>query len=295
MKSLVLSIERCSIYDGPGIRTTVFLKGCPLRCKWCHNPESQSFKKQLRYYGAKCTKCGACKQVCKTQVHQLAEGTHTLDFKACTGCGACVKACSQRALALEGMEMTVEEVMAVIKEDMAFYKKSKGGVTISGGEPLSHVAFTKELLQACGKAGIHRCIETSGFGKLEDMALLAEDVDLFLFDYKITSEETHKHYTGVAKSTILQNLAYLMAQGKKVRLRCPIIPGMNDTKEHLDGILELNRKYPQLEGIELMPYHKIGLSKAHQVGMIQGSYEEPTSEQKREWQAYLEKQGCKIN
>lgn len=296
MTSYILDINRCSIYDGPGLRTSIFLKGCPLKCKWCHNPESQSFLPELRYMEAKCIDCRQCALACTQGVHQFIsqEGKlqHKVEHGQCIQCGACIKVCPTGALEQVGKAMTVEEVMKIVKEDLPFYKKSKGGVTLSGGEPLSHPDFVLEILEACGQAGIHRCVETSGFGKRENLERIVDQVDLFLLDYKITGEAAHLAYTGVSPKLIHENMNFLREKGKKVILRCPIIPGINDTEAHFDGIIQMGEHYTNIESIELLPYHKLGVSKALQVGMGQETFREPTKEEKQKWLTYCQAKGC---
>lgn len=287
MKTLVLDIQKCSIHDGPGIRTTVFLKGCPLSCKWCHNPESQEFKSQLRYLKEKCIGCGQCETVCKNKVHTVTESMHDVAFKDCIGCGACVKVCANNALEQVGTPMSIENVMNVIREDRPFYRKSKGGVTISGGEPLSHPEFVGELLRACKDEGIHTCIETSGFGSLKVLGDLVDNVDLFLLDYKITGEAAHQLYTGVSYEPIKQTMDFLQERGKEVILRCPIIPQVNDEREHFEAIQKLKQTYDNVSEVEIMPYHKLGVSKAAQVGMSQYCYEEPINERVQNWKSIV--------
>lgn len=288
MKTLVLDIQKCSIHDGPGLRTTVFLKGCPLRCAWCHNPESQRFEKQLRYFREKCQSCRQCEQACEQQVHHIYEdGKHTVDFEKCIQCGKCMTVCKAKALQFVGQEMSVEQVMEVIREDVAFYKRSKGGVTITGGEPLSHPEFVSELLRCCKEEGIHTCIETSGVGRREALEQIAPYVDLFLVDYKLTDDVKHREYVGCSNKQVVQTLDDLEARHKTVILRCPIIPNVNDDEVHLSGIAAIKAHYQMIDKVELMAYHNIGISKAHQIGMIQCSYEVPNPQKITDWQEKL--------
>ncbi|MGL4344504.1 MAG: glycyl-radical enzyme activating protein [Cellulosilyticaceae bacterium] len=272
MKTLVLDIQKCSIHDGPGIRTTVFLKGCPLKCAWCHNPESQSFRKQLSYLEQKCIGCGQCTKVCEAEVHHIEGDKHTVNFEQCKSCGECIRQCPQGALEQIGQSMTVEEVMASVREDIPFYRKSKGGITISGGEPLAHPEFVGQLLKACKCEGIHTCIETSGFGSVSVLEQIVVDVDLFLLDYKITGEQAHQYYTGVSFAPIRQTLDYLETMNKSVILRCPIIPNINDEKAHYEAIQEVKSRYSNIVEVEFMPYHNLGVVKAKQIGMEQLEY-----------------------
>ena len=225
-KGIVFDIQRFSIHDGPGIRTTVFFKGCPLRCMWCHNPESWQMKPQW-----------------------MADKDEKVSIRK-----------------LSGKEMSVPEIMQEVCADKSFYKNTGGGLTVSGGEPMLQLEFLLELLQEARREGIHTCIETSGFSERENFARIQNFVDLFLFDIKYTDEEAHKKYTGVSNRRILSNLDYLYNAGSCILLRCPIIPGINDTESHIRGVAGLTEKYPDLEGVEIMPYHDMGKGKWKQLG-----------------------------
>ncbi|QUI25274.1 glycyl-radical enzyme activating protein [Vallitalea pronyensis] len=272
MKGIVFDIQKCSIHDGPGIRTTVFLKGCPLRCQWCHNPESQSMKPQLRFMEKKCINCQSCAAVCNDGVHVFQDGRHHVNYDACTSCGRCVEACPTKALSITGKYMTVDDVIAIVKKDIPFYEHSGGGVTISGGEPLLQSSFTRELLIQCQSLGIHTCVETSGYGSDKQLEEILPYTDLFLFDYKVSNDERAVACTGVDTSVILRHLDSIIRHGNRVILRCPIIPSVNDDHDHYDAIIALLKKYPSIEKAELMAYHNIGLSKGHQVGIKQKEF-----------------------
>ncbi len=258
----LLDIQRSSMHDGPGIRTTVFLKGCPLSCKWCHNPESQKFSPQLAYFTEKCTLCRRCESVCSTGAHTFSSQKHSFDRNACIQCGKCAKACPSGALKLFGYQATVEEVMAVVRKDKKYYDASSGGLTVSGGEPFAQFSFTLALLKAAREEGIHTCVETCGYASTEQILAFLPYVDYYLFDYKLTNDELHQAYTGVSNQKILYHLDLLYTHHAKIRLRCPIIPGVNDTPEHFAGIHALEVRYPDLCGIEIMPYHDMGKPKA---------------------------------
>ena len=238
-KCLVFNIQKFSVNDGAGIRTTVFLKGCMLDCVWCHNPESKSPKPQLFLNSRLCVGCGAC--------------------------GACVDACVG-ALEMSGNPMTVEEILAEVRKDKAFYDNSGGGMTVSGGEPLFHPSFTLALLKAAKEEGLHTCIETSGFAAWKDVEALIPYVDLFLWDVKETDAALHKQFTGVDNARILENLHRLDAAGAKMVLRCPIIPGYNARPEHLAGIAALANSLANVQRIEVEPYHPRGSSKSAAIG-----------------------------
>lgn len=293
-KAIIFDIQRASVYDGPGIRTTIFLKGCPLKCMWCHNPESQSFSDQLFYYYDKCTKCTMCHVVCENNVHEFIKERHKVNFNLCKACGKCVEECNTRALKISGTKMSIGEVMSVVEADKDFYQNSNGGVTISGGEPLAQISFVKHLLKKCKSQGINTCIETSGYVPSVKFKKILSLVDILLFDYKITGAENHKKYTGVSNELILENLDIAYQSGVPIVLRCPVIPGINDTVEHFKGIRELELKYPNLKGIELLPYHSIGNSKRKSIGLETTLPELSTisAELKEKWMEKLKELKC---
>lgn len=280
---VVFDIQRCSMHDGPGIRTTVFLKGCPLRCQWCHNPESQRRAPELYFMDMRCALCGECVAACPNGCHRVDAEGHAIDREKCTACGRCVEACFTGALEIKGSEMTVERVLQDVLADRAYYERSGGGVTVSGGEPLAQFAFTRELLRRCREEGVHTCIETCGFAPEEHVREIQPLVDHFLFDYKATGE-AHRALTGVDNMGILANLDLLLSLGSAVTLRCPLVPGVNDADEHLMAIAELERKYPKLKGIELMAYHNMGVAKSARIGGDAVlDLPNATEEQKAEW------------
>lgn len=266
----VFNIQKFSIHDGPGIRTTVFLKGCPLRCKWCHNPEGLSPKPEVEYEPTKCIGCGACAAICPRGCHTLSETEgHGYVRDDCTRCGECIEHCVAGSLKLVGTEHTVEEVIRKVMADKIFYDTSGGGMTLSGGEPFFQPDFALALLKAAKEAGLNTAVETSGFCKTETILEAAPFVDLFLFDYKATGEELHKELTGVPQELILSNLQAISDAGVKIMLRCPIIPTANDTDEHFAAIAELAEKTEGVQRVELEPYHPLGTGKAPKIGKTQ--------------------------
>lgn len=266
IKATVFDIQRFSLHDGPGIRTTVFLKGCPLNCLWCHNPESKSKNPEIMLHPTSCIGCGECVRVCEEKLHTFTELTHEIDRNSCQKCGKCATACVGGALTLSGTEMTVDAVLSEVMRDKTFYDNSGGGVTVSGGEPLLHTDFCVSLLTQAKEQGITTAVETSGFGKWENIERLSKCVDLFLWDYKETSPQLHREYTGVDNSLILENLSKLSGLGASVVLRCPIIPGLNDREEHFKGIADVANKHASVIRVELEPYHSLGKGKAAAIG-----------------------------
>ena len=259
MKRLVFDIQRFCVNDGPGIRTTIFLKGCNLNCIWCHNPESKSIKKELMFHPNKCIGCLKCTSVC--DLHHIEEGIHEIDRQKCIGCGLCVNECVG-ALEFCGKEMKVEEIIEIALKDKDFYLNSGGGITISGGEPLLNIEFTKELLMEAKKYSLHTAIETCGYASWDDILKIIPYVDLFLWDIKETNTNLHKKYTGVNNELIIENLFKLNELGKEIVLRCPIIPSLNDREEHFKMIGELAEKLSNVIRVEVEPYHNLGKSKS---------------------------------
>ncbi len=256
----VFNIQRFCIHDGPGIRTVVFLKGCPLSCKWCHNPESQSFKTELSYNSSMCINCGKCVDVCKNGCHSMKNKAHFFDRTNCNLCGNCVDACVG-ALELFGRKMNVVQVMETVLKDIKFYEKSGGGLTVSGGEPMAFPDFTYELLKTAKEHNIHTCIETSGFCSFTDVEKIAKYTDIFLYDYKVSDPHTHKKMTGVSNEVIIENLRKLDKLSPKIVLRCPIIPGVNDNDVHITSIAELVNSLQNIIEINILPYHTFGNDK----------------------------------
>lgn len=262
----VFDVQHFSVSDGPGIRTTVFFKGCPLRCLWCHNPESLSPDPQPLLHAEKCVLCGRCAEVCPAHCHSVVGGEHYFESKNCTGCGACAAACLPHALQIAGKRVSAREVFREVYEDRYFYEASGGGMTLSGGEPLFQPEFAVALCTLAKENGLNVAVETSGFGRAEDFRTLCPLVDLFLFDYKCANSNKHKAFTGADNHRILENLDLLNGMGAKIILRCPIIPGKNDDEEHIRGIAGTARRYSGIVRIDLEPYHSLGVSKREGIG-----------------------------
>jgi len=265
-KGLVFDIKKFAIHDGPGIRTTVFVKGCPLHCLWCHNPESQRFEPEISFLPAKCIGCGWCFKSCPQHCHIMKDGVHVMDRTHCTRCGICTQECYAQALELVGKEMTPEEALKEVLKDRPFYQHSNGGMTISGGEPMSQFEFTRDLLHLAKQEGLHNCLDTCGFAPWERYLEVLPDVDLFLYDLKATDSAKHLKFTGVPFEPILENLKRLDAAGAQIILRCPLIPGLNDDDEHLRRIGEIADSLKNVQEITLHPYHPLGQSKSERMG-----------------------------
>ena len=262
----VFNIQKFSINDGPGIRTAVFLKGCPLKCLWCHNPESLSPRREVFYRADLCAHCLVCATRCPQGCHRLAEGGHRFTREGCSSCGTCAAACPTGALEAVGQEMTPEEVIREVLRDEVFYRTSGGGITVSGGEPLYQLPFTLAILRLAKEKGLHTCLETCGFAPWESIKEIAPYVDLFLYDYTETDPDLHRAYTGAPQERILENLKGLGDLGASIILRCPIIPGKNDRPDHFEGIGRWASAIPTVKEVQVEPYHPLGEGKARLLG-----------------------------
>ena len=266
MKTATLfDIERNSFVDGPGIRTTVFFKGCNLKCAWCHNPESQSTKPQMMFYRDKCTGCGKCKEICPTPDN-------------CILCGKCTFYCPADARKICGKKYTVDEVFAEIIKDKAYYDNSDGGVTFSGGECMLQIDFLAEILKKCKENGIHTAVDTAGHIPFESFKKILPYTDLFLYDIKIFDTQKHKQYVGVGNELILENLKKLFKANAKIWIRIPIIPDVNDSIEEMQLIRDFLDTNGKPEKIELLPYHAMGENKYSAIGENVCTFNTPTNE-----------------
>ena len=263
---LVFNIQKYSVQDGPGIRTTVFLKGCPLCCAWCHNPESISPRREIVVVTQRCNACGECRAACP--FGEEIGGTGVLPSRSgqCTLCAACVDACPTGARQMIGREMTVVEVLEAVVKDRIFYEDSGGGVTISGGEPLSQPRFVTALAQALRAAGIHVALDTTGLGCTEHLLAMAGFSDLVLYDLKAFDEARHKKLTGVSNRGILENLKTLNDVHRNVWIRLPVVPGFNDDVEELKKIAAFVAGLRSVTLVNLLPFHRVGLHKYERLG-----------------------------
>jgi len=261
IKGLVFDVKRYAIHDGPGIRTTVFLKGCPLACWWCHNPESQSPLVEMLFMENRCIACGACLEACERGALSRGMGGPAADPSRCERCGACAAVCYAEARRMVGRETTVDEVMAEVERDAAFYEQSGGGVTFSGGEPLMQIEFLDALLRASKARGFHTALDTCGYAPWEAIDRVRARVDLFLYDLKVIDDARHRALTGVSNELILSNLAELSRRGHAIFLRVAIIPGVNDNDDSLRAIGAFASHLPNLKEIDILPYNKLGADK----------------------------------
>lgn len=298
MTGRVFDIQRFSIHDGPGIRTTVFLKGCPLNCLWCGNPESIDVGPSLSYLPDRCIACGACVDACsEAALSADTVGKALLDRRRCTACGDCAKVCDAKALEIVGRDMSVDDVLDVVLRDRDYYTASGGGITLSGGDPVYQHDFAESLLRATKRHAIHCCVETSGYAPRDVLDRLQPLVDLWLYDFKETDPRKHVKYTRVGNAPILANLRRLHAAGAKILLRCPMIPQYNARRGHLDGIVALARELPNIQGVEILPYYDLWRAKLKRFGLVSrlpASVKPPDTETVDSWKDYLSQRGILI-
>lgn len=295
---IVFGIQHFSIHDGPGIRTAVFLKGCNLRCAWCHNPESLDARVEISVADERCAHCGLCAQACPYGLHLIREGriAHIHDPGRCSGCGTCEAACPTGAIRIMGKRMSVEEVLMEVARDRRYYGVD-GGMTVTGGEPTMQYDFLRELAEGAAERGIGVFIETNGAAPWEYYQALLPFLKGVLVDWKLTDSVLHRRWTGSDNARIRDNIARLSGSGLQVILRCPMIPGINDDDGHLRGIAELTRTCPRMLGAELMPYHRLGTAKARQLGWNSADiveFDVPSSAQMASWKRRITALGGKL-
>jgi pyruvate formate lyase activating enzyme len=291
----LLKIQHYCINDGPGIRTTVFFKGCPLKCRWCHNPESISPLSKIMYNGNLCINCGLCAAKCPNSVHVIKNNNHLLDYNYCKGCGECLKVCVPEALCLWGRNSTAKEVMGEIVKDIDYYNNSSGGVTFSGGEPLQQPEAVKALSDLCHDNNINVYLDTSGYASEKVFSDVAAVVDGFLFDIKLIDPAKHKEYTGVDNAKIISNFRLAANSKKPLHLRMILIPGLTDTAENIDGVIQLARQCEFAGPVDIMPYHKMARNKYNGMGLnYMSNFHTPDLTQINAVRNKLEKNGLTV-
>lgn len=278
MEGVVYNIQRMSTKDGPGLRTTVFLKGCPLHCPWCSNPESQGFKPQLMFFASLCTACGACEKVCNTGAVVRSDNGFGVDFSACISCGDCAAVCPAKAREISGKWMTVTDVIRIVDRDSLFYSNSEGGITIGGGEPSFQTNFLLALLDASIRKGYHTCVDTCGVCPPDRFGEVIRRTELFLYDCKHMDSDEHKRLTGHGNEAILQNLSNIFLAKRDVRIRIPLIPGINDTERNIAALALFLQRHGKHE-VDVLPYHTFGLSKYDALQMPRPAFATFTKEE----------------
>jgi len=299
IEGTIFNIQKYSIHDGPGIRTIVFLKGCPLKCMWCSNPESQSSDIQICFKENLCVGCGSCIKICsKNAIKYDEDFGKKIDYSACNLCKECVNACPAKALVTIGENADIEQIVKTVMQDTIFYRKSGGGVTLGGGEPLFQPNLAMELLMRFRHNGLHTAVETCGFTKWENIERAIPYVDLFLFDMKHISNKKHIEYTGQGNNLILENMKKLDLSGKKYWVRIPLIPGVNDTKKTIFEMMDfIKSELKNVVKVEMLPYHQLGIGKYAQMGMKynMGNVEKNSDKRMQEIKIMVMKQYPSVN
>ncbi|MBE7050077.1 MAG: glycyl-radical enzyme activating protein [Ruminococcaceae bacterium] len=288
MNANIFEIKRFAVHDGDGIRTTVFFKGCPLKCVWCHNPEGISSKPELALYQHKCTLCGQCVRVCPAHAHKISDGVHSFNNSLCISCKKCTDECFNDALKFYGKEVSVEELLESVLEDREFYESSGGGVTLSGGECLMQSEFCCEFLKALKSEGISTAVDTSGFATKDALDKVIPYTDIFLYDIKAIDEDVHIKCTGQSNKIILDNLKYIDEKNVAIEVRIPFVPGYND--EEMEKIGAFLKEIKNLKKIRVLPYHNLAASKYDALNMKNALPEKvPGKDEVQKIQYYLEK------
>jgi len=263
---IIFDIKKYAIHDGPGIRTTVFFKGCPLRCSWCHNPESWEKNLEMLHRPVRCLQCGRCIQICPNRALIRINGKIHRDLSRCTVCGACILPCPAQAMEKVGQQVTVEQVLKEVEKDFVFYDQSGGGVTCSGGEPLAQPDFLRALLTACKERGVHTAVDTSCYGNRETLQSILGFTDLFLCDIKHLDSKKHREFTGGDNSLILDNISWLSTNARRIIVRVPVIAGFNDSPDSIQAIGQYVQNLKTIKQIDLLPYNSGGIAKAERLG-----------------------------
>ena len=262
IRGTIFNIQRFSVQDGPGIRTTVFVKGCPLLCPWCSNPESQQFHFEVAHVESLCQQCGRCVAECELQAITLTpEMGISIDRDKCNNCGKCIEVCPNNAMKMFGEEVTVEEVYDIIAKDRLYYQSSGGGMTISGGEPLTQARFAAALFERCQRAGIHTTMDTTGYGSQSDLEMVLPHIDLVLFDLKVIDPTRHKAIVKVSNNIILRNAKHIVESGTQMIIRVPLIPGLTDADENIENIADFVCELGGNIPVNILPYHRFGMGK----------------------------------
>lgn len=294
-KGTVINIQKYSVHDGPGIRTTVFFKGCPLNCWWCHNPESQRKEHEIMFFKEKCTGCGVCVKRCPQNAIEIKDNYPVVNKDKCNLCGKCTDFCPNNARQYVGKDMTENEIFKELMKDEIFYEESGGGVTFSGGEPMLHADLINEVLNQCRIKGVHTAIDTSGYVSWDKFDKIRDKVDLFLYDLKLMDNERHKKYIGVDNKIILENLKKLSDNGHNIYIRMPIIVGVNDDDENIDKAIKFISELNIIQ-VNLLPYHKMGMDKYKRINMkykLSGD-EKPSDEKMNEIANKFKKAAIKV-
>lgn len=284
-KGRIVNIQKYCVHDGPGIRTTIFFKGCPLNCLWCHNPESQRYEKEIMYNHEKCSMCGECEKRCPVNGIKLKENIF-YDPTKCVFCENCIDFCINNARELVGKDYTVSEIMKEIKKDQMFYQESGGGVTLSGGEVMTQIRFVEELVRCCKENGISVAIDTCGYAPFDSFERILDNTDIFLYDIKLMDSKRHEKYTGKSNKIILENVKKLSKRGANIYLRIPLIEGINTDDENIEEIIRFALDL-KISKVNLLPYHEIGSDKYKRLNMDyeKGGMTRPTNQRLEEIQS----------
>lgn len=295
-EGVIFDIKKYAIHDGPGIRTTVFFKGCPLACRWCHNPEGISVESQRIYRPERCVRCGECIQICPQKVMTQTDDGIITDPAKCDLCQSCAEHCPSGAVEFAGRKVTVAEVVRQVEKDTAFYDQSGGGITLSGGEPLMQPEFLLELLEACNDLDIHRAVDTTGYADAELLLKVAQKTDLFLYDLKFMDADKHRDFTGVSNQLILNNLKLLSQHKARIQVRIPIIPGINSDADNIHQTADFIAELSGIEHIAILPFHNSARGKYGRLGMecISSDIERPDDELLKMIAAWLAQSGLPV-